>query len=772
MTTAAPRVEEDLTRSSARIGTVRSWTTGDRLFAAGLVLYAGYALLALTAGAIAAAAIPLGWHDRLHELAFTTGGAMGRRYAALADASHTDRSLGGLLLDYGFSAFNLALAGLLLWWRPRERTARLLVMALVGTATIFNLQAYAVYEELDPSLLDVVGNIGFHAVAAGAYTLALLLFPDGQLVPRWRTWPRTGLYLALLAAATYVALALRGASRTLSVLLLFGLLTPAVGVAAQGYRFLRGVDERERQQARTLFWALVPALAVGGYVLQQGLAASAFQVYGGRAITVIPVELFRVFQIAFSLILAALFAGIVRFRLWGIDRFITRALTYTLMAGIVTIVYVAVVVGVGRLVGARGDNLALSIVATGLVAMGFEPAREAVRRLVDRLVYGRRATPLEALAGFSAHIGEVVDPAEKLARLAQVVAEGTAARSAAVWLRVGDELRHAASWPAGDPGPPVPVQGEALPELPDASEVLPVQHEGELLGAVTLRLPAGESLAPVDERLLHGLAGQAGLALRNVRLTAELLDRVRELRASRQRMVTAQDEARRRLERNLHDGAQQQLVSLRIKIGLAARLAEQGRPVSEMLHQLGAEAEDAVTTMRELAHGIYPPLLAERGLEEALTSRIQRSHVSVAVEADGLGRYGQDVEAAAYFCCLEALQNVAKYADAEEVHVLLSDEGEWLRFRVTDDGCGFDAGTIPAGAGLQNMRDRVDALGGTLTISSVPGSGTLLEGWIPLDGARNPPGRDSASTTSDPPGRTSDAVVDVCDGEASYRGVR
>ena len=188
-------------------------------------------------------------------------------------------------------------------------------------------------------------------------------------------------------------------------------------------------------------------------------------------------------------------------------------------------------------------------------------------------------------------------------------------------------------------------------------------HRGELLGALTVtKPPVRAARPPTEDRLLADLAGQAGLVLRNVRL-------IEELRASRQRIVAAQDERARALERNIHDGAQQQLVALAVKLRLARSLAEKDPPkAAEMLDALQAEAVDALENLRDLARGIYPPLLADQGLAAALGAQARKSPVPVSVEADGVGRYPQDVEAAVYFCALEALQNIAKYADASVGH--------------------------------------------------------------------------------------------------------
>src|SRR6202011_5534857 len=203
-------------------------------------------------------------------------------------------------------------------------------------------------------------------------------------------------------------------------------------------------------------------------------------------------------------------------------------------------------------------------------------------------------------------------------------------------------------------------------------------------------------------------AGQAGLVLKNVRLRAELLARLDDLRASRQRLVAAQDEERRRLERNLHDGAQQNLVALKVKLGLAEVFAEKDPARAKALvGELKSDADEALETLRDLARGIYPPLLADRGLVAALESQARKATLPVQVEARGVERYPQEVEAAVYFCCLEALQNVQKYARASVATARLRGGDGMLHFAVEDNGAGFDPATVTRGAGLTNMADRL-----------------------------------------------------------------
>ena len=306
------------------------------------------------------------------------------------------------------------------------------------------------------------------------------------------------------------------------------------------------------------------------------------------------------------------------------------------------------------------------------------------------------------------------------------MAAGTGAARVVVWLRVGDELHPEASSDGGPHPAPLPVEGQALPSLPGADVSVPVVHQGELLGAISIRMPRGEPLRPAGEQLVADVASQAGLALSNAGM-------VEDLRASRQRLVAAQDEERRRLERNLHDGAQQDLVALAIKLRLAGTAADEDpAQTKEIIGELQAEAAAALENLRDLARGIYPPLLADLGLVAALNAQARKSPVPVAVEADGIGRLPQDTEAAVYFCCLEALQNIAKYARATQARIRLQAQGGTLCFTVSDDGAGYDARRTVMGSGQRNMADRLAALDGRLEVRSAPGQGTVVTARLPL----------------------------------------
>jgi signal transduction histidine kinase len=580
-------------------------------------------------------------------------------------------------------------------------------------------------------------------------TLVLLLFPDGRLPSR--RW-RPVLWLSIIALlVSNSGLALGSVPRTNYSVGSGGVLTDssrqsdtqalALLAFVMGLACLAGLIVRFRrsagQERQQLKW-----FTYGGLIYATGLVVSVASVMGpGSNQTPDWAAAFQ--ELTSVAIPVAIAVAVLKYRLYDIDVVISRTLVYGSLAAFITAVYVGIVVGVGTLVGSGGKpNLVLSIVATAIVAVAFQPVRERLQKFANRLVYGKRATPYEVLSQFSERVAETYAADEALPKMARVLAEGTGAERAAVWLRTGAEIRPAAVWPqatsSNGAGPvggsqPLAVVGQALPDIAGADRAVAVQHQGELLGALSVTKRAGESLTPIEEKLLDDLAHQAGLVLKNVGLTAELLNRLEELRASRQRLVAAQDEERRRLERNLHDGAQQNLVALKVKLGLAGAFAEKDPArAKELVAQLKADADEALDTLRDLARGIYPPLLADKGLTAALESQARKATVPVRVSTDGVRRYPQDVEAAIYFCCLEALQNVQKYAEASRAWVRLTEADGTLMFEVQDDGKGFDPALAKKGSGLTNMSDRLDALGGHVDLESQPGAGATLSGSIPV----------------------------------------
>jgi len=415
--------------------------------------------------------------------------------------------------------------------------------------------------------------------------------------------------------------------------------------------------------------------------------------------------------------------AILRHGLWDLDVVVKKTVQYGVVALVLVAVFLVFAIGVGRTV-IEAD--ASTIVASVAMGIAFWPVVRLARRAADRLVYGRRATPYEVLSEFAERVGGTYSIEDVLPRMAQLLGEATGARAARVWLRIGNEMRAEASWPPDVPTTPnVAVRGDELPDFGD-DDAFEVRHQGELLGALTVSVAANDPMNPTKDKLARDMAAQAGLVLRNVRL-------IQDLRESRRRIVSAQDERARTLERNIHDGAQQQLVALSVKLRLAAGLLERDPAKARaMLEELQGQTTETLEDLRDLARGIYPPLLADKGLPAALEAQARKSPVPVTVHPDGVGRYRQDVESAVYFCCLEALNNVAKYADASSVEIRLRQSDGELRFEVADDGRGFDTASGNAGTGLQGMADRLDAIGGNLEVASAAGAGTTVTGWLPV----------------------------------------
>jgi signal transduction histidine kinase len=494
----------------------------------------------------------------------------------------------------------------------------------------------------------------------------------------------------------------------------------AASLVALVLRFRRGTRE-ERQQIKWLGYAAGAAAGILLFVFGSLVACGCDNPPGGD------IPFFLLLLVISFGIPGAVGVAVLKYRLYDIDIIIRKTILYAVLAGFLTLVYLAVVVGIGTAIGSR-SNTFLTMVAAVIVAVAFQPARRRATHLANRLVYGKRATPYEVLSEFSERMVGTHAAEEVLPRMAQILGEGTGARRADVWLKVGGELRRAASWPTGDGSPPDPlaIRGKDLPEISEVDQTVPVRHHGELLGALAVAMPPSEPITLTQQKLLADLASQAGLVLRTARL-------IEELRASRTRLVAAQDQERRRLERNLHDGAQQQLVALAVKVKLAQAVAGRDPQWTEaILAEVHSDAQDALENLRDLARGIYPPLLADQGLLPALQAQARKAAVPVTVDGPSIGRYPQEAEAAVYFCCLEALQNVAKYAEASSTWVRLGTEDGQLTFEVSDDGRGFDATTTPLGSGMQNMADRLAALGGSIEVQSNPGAGTTVRGIIPV----------------------------------------
>ncbi len=580
-------------------------------------------------------------------------------------------------------------------------------------------------------------------------TFLLLLFPDGHLPSRrWRWFARIlAASLAIIALAIILTpgkfgdeveafanyrnpLGVESLRSVLEVLIVVIVMLP-IGVIGslvslvQRFRRSAGI---ERLQLRWLVTAatVVAILYTLALLIGFGGAWSAGDQPGWMS------ALQDIAVFSFGLIPIAIGVSVLRYHLFDIDVVINRALLIGALAVFITVVYVAIVVGIGAVVGSRSDPI-LSATAAAVVALAFQPARSRARRFADRLVYGERAAPYEVLSEFSERLGNAYASDELLPRMARALAGGTGAARADVWVRIGDQLVSESRWPDDtEPSPPIPVDDDDPGQVSPTEMLEAIRHQGELLGALSIVKRPGESITPTEEKLVRDLAAQAGLVMRNVALTEQLMDNIGQLRASRQRLVHAQDEERRKLERNLHDGAQQQLVALTVKLRLAGALVDRDpEKTKEMLVDLQAEANQAIEDLRDLARGIYPPLLADKGLLAALEAQARKSSIAIEVSSDGVSRYPQQVEAAVYFCALEALNNVAKYSEASQAAVRLARSNGDLTFEVSDDGTGFVLGETTYGTGLRGMTDRVEAIGGTLEIRSAPGKGTSVVGRIP-----------------------------------------
>jgi signal transduction histidine kinase len=656
----------------------------------------------------------------------------------------------GAVLGLATATIGLVVASRL----PRNPVGWLLCALGPGIVMAWLPKDYAVH-----TLLVAPGSLPGGAVAAWlgawAWVLGVLpfpflvaLFPDGRLPsPRWRplawatgvAWVLVSLSLAMAQWPIGTGNLSNFVSPTNTVrgpwLSVFRAVFPLVVVtgialvAAVLVRF-RGATGDLRQQLKWFVFAasiLVAATLVTdvSVIVRPGLIT-------GTGLKVIGAGL----GLAFVAVMAAIGLAILKYRLYDIDVVINRTVVYAALAGFITAVYVAIVVGMGSAIGAGGEpNVALSIVATAVVAIAFQPVRERVQRLANRVVYGKRATPYEVMSDFAHRMSGALSIEDVLPRMAQTAAQGLAASSArvAVFLPGGDD--RSVTWPA-----------EAGNER--FGRAVPVTHRGEVVGELAVAKPPGEPLRPGEERLLANLAAQAGLALHNVRLTEELRARfdqisrqTAELQASRQRIVTARDEERRRLDKEIREGAAAQLRAVEEGLeradGLMAKSPER---TAHLLESLGSQATRILEELRELARGIFPPLLADQGLAAALEAQFRKARVPVSLDADSLGRLPPEVEAGVYFCVVEALANAARHAAASRVLVRLRQADAEIVFEVTDDGRGFDPESAPR-SGLQTMADRIEALGGTFDVRSSTSTGTTITGRVPVS-------RETASSTA------------------------
>jgi signal transduction histidine kinase len=434
------------------------------------------------------------------------------------------------------------------------------------------------------------------------------------------------------------------------------------------------------------------------------------------------------------------------------------------LALIVIAIYALVVLGIGSVPSARQWTLiGFSALAAALAALVYAHFDDRLTAWAGTFVRRTQATPSEVARMFSRRVAAGLSPDELLAALLESLRAGLGLAAAEVWTYSAGMLEMAAAEPArsrpsvmlGPREEKVVLRATTvgrpwlalwLPTLAAGREggdlrAAPMVHAEELIGLLVAEREAGQpAFTRADDDALALLGRQAALALRNVRLGSALdrsMDELRRhaeaLRESRARIVAAADSERRRIERDLHDGAQQHLLGLAVNLKVARELARSDPERADaILAELSTEVHAALDDLRELAHGIYPPLLAERGLVDAVRGALARSSVPGRVQADGVGRYAPETEATVYFCCVEAIQNAAKHAPAAKLDVRLWSEDGALLFEVGDDGPGFEPVVTREGAGMTNMRDRVGAQGGNLRVEAQPGAGARVIGAVPI----------------------------------------
>lgn len=631
--------------------------------------------------------------------------------------------------------------------RPGNREGWLFIATGVAHAVMFLGRQYGFYAGTRAG--DTLPAVSW-VTWIGVWPLALVLvlfgvtimcFPDGRLPsPRWRPVVATMVAVGALMALASALWPVEYIENELSVphpLHIGGYdsvgplwpalpktVYPLLQVAWAACVVIR-LRRARGDEAQQLKW-FVYAVAMGAVAMVSSLVFLGSPALGVLVVPLVPF---------------AAGVAIVKYRLYDIDLVINKTLVVGAMATLITATYVAVVVGAGGLLGfSASPNLMLSLVATAMVAVAFEPARRRVQRWADRLVYGHRPTPYEALARLSSQLSLDGQRADLLAGLASTFADGVGAAEATLWVGSEAELVAVASWP---PQAGADAQVAAAADLASLEEggrvhVRPIVHQGSLRGAVTLTKEPGEALTGAEDRLLGDLVAQAGLVIDNVGLAAELRHRLNqisaqavELRAAAKRIVAAQDHARRRIERDLHDGAQQRLVTLALTLQSVSEHAASGGDESLVLKvgEARCQLTEALAELREMARGIHPAILSEEGLRAALGFLAERSPIPVQLEVDLGRRLPQEVEATAYFIVSEALTNAAKHSGAARVVVgAWVDDGR-LWIEVSDHGRGGADGR--RGSGLQGLADRLATLNGRLTVDSPTEGGTRLRAEIP-----------------------------------------
>jgi signal transduction histidine kinase len=586
---------------------------------------------------------------------------------------------------------------------------------------------------------SIPGNLTSWLYLPGIYlplTLGFLLFPDGRLPNRRWAWARWASIVGIVAMSAILAYAFRPSSD----------LTYSNSVEPHPSEFLDAIGPLWTNVFIFLNFAFIvvilSALAalVVRYRRSEGPARKQFLwvIWGASVLVALlmPAAIWDTvsggadgsrYALAIGLVVLIGSYGVAigKYRLYDVDVVINRTVVLAILASFITLVYASIVVGLGNLLAGDGQGLVLPIAATGVIALAFEPVRHRAQKWANRLVYGRRATPYEVLGDLTRRLSDSEEGVGILARMAAGLGDGTGAERTTIWLGSPGMMVAGASWPED-------AVTNDIVDFEDDS-VFPVVHDGEVVGAFEVVKARGTDLSSAERALVIDLAGSAGAVLGYQRLNDALAERALELERSRHRLLEAQDAERRRLERSLHDGAQQQIVGLKVKIDLAARsaAAHGAADLAQLLNGLANEAQQAVDEVSSLARGIYPPVLRSDGLPAALAGLAAAAPVDVVFTTDGVGRYEPEVEAAIYFDISEAVTNAVKHGLAPISVDLKAGDGR-ISFEVRDSGPGFDTSSLTLGSGLANMADRLDAIGGRLKVESSPGSGTVVEGSVPI----------------------------------------
>jgi signal transduction histidine kinase len=648
----------------------------------------------------------------------------------IAEVSHQAEGTKEIVLDYAFSIVSLGLGVFLVLLRPRERMARVFGIAMIGTAAAYNLQSHAALATAE-AFDGLHGNL--HPITGITYIYALVLFPDGKLIPRFSNRLLRVGYRAAFFIAVTMFLGVTGtilpdySQHPAALVLTFGMAIPLIGMVAQWFRIRRAPTSEARQQSRLLLLALAASFSFGVILLLAlGIDIPALirpNLSDPAALVASDARAFRVFQPLFVVIPLALFAGILRYRLWDIDLVIRRTIVYGALAGFIGATYVGVVVLLGDAVGGRTG---LSIAATVLIAVAFDPLRTRLQRLANRLVYGERASPYEVMADLSHRLSGTTAPADVVRSIAEGVALGVGAVRARATLFLPSGARIHGTFPPEEEEPPV------------YDRTIELTHHGEPVGELAIGKRPGDALRSAENRLLEAVGSQVAIALHSLRLAERLRGRLDDLQrstvqldASRRRIVSAQDAERSRLERDIHERVELPLMAIGSTISAAENPSGNGDRVLETLDRAAAEANRVQDVLREVARGVFPPLLADRGVVPALESQARKTSAAVTVTATGLEeRFDEHAEAAVYFCCVQAMRSAARRARDTTVEVKLTGEDAWVSFEIRDAAHGLsDAAT--SGADLQVMVDRIESVGGRLEIRAAP-EGTTVSGRVPV----------------------------------------